>query len=120
MTRLHPPPPPSPDDEAAGWMVRRVDGLTEEEEAQFQAWLAADASHAQTYERMVLLWRDLGALAPAAQPASVKQPGWGARLRGWRVALPLGAMVPQLAAAVLACKACDERLRGTSPERKVG
>lgn len=98
MIPQHPPPPRSPDDEAADWMVRRVDGLTAEEEAQFQAWLAADASHAPTYERMLSLWNDLGALAPSAQPVSVVAPSWGARLRGWWS----GPIVPQLATAVLA------------------
>ena len=83
-------------------MVRRVDGLSEEEEAQFQAWLAADASNAQSYERMLALWNGLGVLAPAAPAAPVKPRGWGARLRVWLAALPLGAMVPQLAAAVFA------------------
>ncbi len=87
-------------------MVRRVDGLTAEEEAQFQVWLAADASHAPTYERLLSLWNDLGALAPSAQAVPAVAPsvarGWRARLRrGWS-ALSLGPIVPQLATAALA------------------
>ena len=87
-------------------MVRRVDGLTAEEEGQFQAWLAADVSHAPTYERLLSLWNDLGALAPSAQPGPAVAPsvarGWRARLRSGWSALSLGPIVPQLATAVLA------------------
>ena len=32
---------------AASWQVRRQDGLTTQEEAQFQAWLASNAMHRQ-------------------------------------------------------------------------
>lgn len=30
---------------AASWQVRRQDGVSAQEEAQLQAWLAADAAH---------------------------------------------------------------------------
>lgn len=51
---------------AATWQVRRQDGLTAQEEAQFQAWLAADAAHRQAHARMDGVWDGLGELHPAA------------------------------------------------------
>ena len=51
---------------AASWQVRRQDGVSAQEEAQFQAWLAADAAHRQAYARMDRVWDGLGALHPAA------------------------------------------------------
>ena len=51
---------------AATWQVRRQDGLTAQEEAQFQAWLAADAAHRQAHARMDGVWNGLGELHPAA------------------------------------------------------
>ena len=51
---------------AASWQVRRQDGLTTQEEAQFQAWLASNATHRQAYSRMEGVWSGLGELHPTA------------------------------------------------------
>lgn len=51
---------------AASWQVRRQDGLSAGEEAQFQAWLAADSEHRQAYARMDGVWSGLGELHPTA------------------------------------------------------
>ena len=41
---------------AAGWVVRRQDGLTPEEEAELQAWLAADPAHARALAQVEDVW----------------------------------------------------------------
>lgn len=41
---------------AAGWVVRRQDGLTPEEEAELQAWLAADPTHARALAQVEGVW----------------------------------------------------------------
>ncbi|MFT3717631.1 FecR family protein [Pseudorhodoferax sp.] len=41
---------------AAGWMVRRQDGLTPEEEAELEEWLAADPAHAKALEQVEGVW----------------------------------------------------------------
>lgn len=51
---------------AASWQVRRQDGLSAGEEAQFQAWLTADSEHRQAYARMDGVWSGLGELHPTA------------------------------------------------------
>lgn len=51
---------------AASWQVRRQDGLSASEEAQFQAWLAAGSEHRQAYARMDGVWSGLGELHPTA------------------------------------------------------
>lgn len=104
---------------ATGWLVRRQDGLTPEEEAEFQEWLAADPGHARALEQVEGVWGRMDDLpgdgvdalraglppgAPAAEPASARprpaprpaQPG----RRGWL--LGLGRLVPQAAAAAVA------------------
>lgn len=51
---------------AASWQVRRQDGVSAQEETQFQAWLALDAAHRQAYARMEGVWSGLGELHPTA------------------------------------------------------
>ena len=48
---------------AAGWMVRRADGLTPAEEAELQAWLAADPEHARALEQLEGVWGRLDELS---------------------------------------------------------
>lgn len=64
------PVPPLSDDalyaEAAQWQVRRHDGLTADEEAQFQAWLALGGERRAAYARFDRVWNGLGELAPQA------------------------------------------------------
>ncbi len=42
--------------EAIGWMVRRQDGLTAEEEAELQEWLERDPEHAKALEQAEGVW----------------------------------------------------------------
>ncbi len=47
------------DAEAANWQVRRQDGLSAREEAEFQKWLAQDPSHQAVFDRLEGLWSQL-------------------------------------------------------------
>ncbi|MDT1837785.1 DUF4880 domain-containing protein, partial [Acinetobacter baumannii] len=58
---------------AAEWQVRRQDGLDSDEEALFQAWLAADARHQAAYARIDDVWRGPGEL-PATAIAHLSAP----------------------------------------------
>lgn len=65
------PQPSSPEQQlvraaAALWQVRRHDGLTREQEAQFQAWLLEHDSHAQAWARASGTWNGLAQLHPQA------------------------------------------------------
>ncbi len=51
---------------AASWQVRRQDGVSALEEAQFQAWLATGIENRQAYARMEGVWSGLGELHPTA------------------------------------------------------
>ncbi|MEV4780697.1 FecR domain-containing protein [Burkholderia sp. LMU1-1-1.1] len=89
--------PPLSDDalyaEAAQWQVRRHDGLTAEEEAQFQAWLALGGGRQAAYARFDTVWNGLGELPTQAvarltaplQPASIRPapPARQPMPRGW-------------------------------------
>ena len=117
-----PPVPPLPDPAgedalyaaAAEWQVRRQDGLNDDEEAAFQAWLAADDRCQAAYARIDAVWRGLGELPAAAVaqlsvprrplPASSRKPprrGWlQGGLQAWRdLARPMATAV--LAVGVL-------------------
>lgn len=63
--------PPFPEQQAvraaaALWQVRRHDGLTPEQEAQFQAWLLEHDSHAEAWARASGTWNGLAQLHPQA------------------------------------------------------
>ena len=69
---------------AASWWVRRQDGLTPDEEAEFQQWQAADAAHAQALAQLQRLWgrmddlseEDIESLSAAApSPEAIVSPG---------------------------------------------
>ncbi|WP_137175436.1 FecR domain-containing protein [Massilia sp. HP4] len=72
---IPPAPDPEPDEAlyaaAAGWQVRRQDGLGSDEEAAFQAWLAADARRQVAYARIDDVWYGLDEL-PAAAVAQLR------------------------------------------------
>jgi transmembrane sensor len=65
------------DTEAADWQVRRQDGLTAEEEAEFQEWLTQDPSHQAAFDRLEGVWGRLDKL-PSEGVAQLKA-GLGAR-----------------------------------------
>lgn len=50
---------------AAGWVVRRQDGLTPEEEAELQEWLATDPAHARALEQVESVWGRMDELPDA-------------------------------------------------------
>ncbi|WP_218942648.1 FecR domain-containing protein [Rhodoferax sp. BLA1] len=83
---------------AAEWLVRRQDGLTPEEERQFQLWLAADERHVQAFQQFELLWERLPT-SSVPTPAPVKQKVAQSR---WRFGETLNAWLPQLSAAAIA------------------
>lgn len=115
---------------AAGWMVRRQDGLTPQEEVEFREWLAMDPTHASVLEQMEGVWGRMHELPEegidslkaglpqgqvAAPPSSAEVPAAAAReprrahnhplppfpgRRSWL--LGLGRLVPQAATAALA------------------
>lgn len=67
--------------EAALWLARRQDGLTADEQAELDAWLAGDPARASKFEQFEGLWRQLDQLAPddiaafkVGQPASLGAP----------------------------------------------
>jgi len=66
--------PASPDEQAALWFARRHgDAFGARDEADLQAWLAADPAHAEAYADLQLLWQDMAQLPrppiPAERPA---------------------------------------------------
>jgi transmembrane sensor len=56
---------------AAGWQVRRQDGLSAEEEAQFQHWLAEAPAHRPAFDRLQGVWGRLDGL-PAGDIAQLR------------------------------------------------
>jgi len=59
------------DAEAAVWLARQQDGLTPEEEAELQEWLAGDPARGDKLEQLSGLWGQLDAL-PADDIAALK------------------------------------------------
>ena len=55
--------------EAIGWMVRRQDGLTAEEEAELQEWLERDPEHAKALEQAEGVWGRMDELPEAGVDA---------------------------------------------------
>lgn len=46
-------------DAAGAWLLRRRDGLTNEEEAEFRRWMEADGRHASAFAELERTWREL-------------------------------------------------------------
>lgn len=118
------------DAEAALWAARRQDGLSPDEEAELQAWLAGDPARGARLGQLEGVWGQLdelppddvaalrtlapssprdavagpaghaGAARPQGRPHAPSQPGRRAWLLGW--ARPLINAAPQLALAGLA------------------
>lgn len=87
---------------AVDWVLRREEGLSPEEEARLQAWLAADARHGAALARMQALWNRLAAVRPsgaALLPTRAKRVRAPAGL-AW--AGSAGRLLPQLTAAAVA------------------
>lgn len=88
---------------AAGWMVRRQDGLTPEEEAELEEWLAADPAHSKALEQVEGVWGRLEEL-PGEGVDALKA---GLPQRDARSALPPAIMAP--------AREATEPLRPTRP-----
>lgn len=74
MSHLSPPPPTSclpdlPDAQALDWFVRQQRGLTRDEQAQHQSWLASDEAHQAAYARWQASWDTLDSLPAAGMAA---------------------------------------------------
>lgn len=81
---------------AADWAVRRGEGLTPEERAEFDAWLAERPAHWRAYKESDRTWAELGAMdLRAHEPARPRR----RRLAG------VGAIAASLAAAVIGYQA---------------
>ena len=92
---------------AADWIVRHDRGLAPQEEADFQAWLAAAPEHAAVFAERRRLWASFDAVAE--QPVAVTtNVGWRSRL--WIWAVPAG-----LATAMAALVAWTPRIREIQP-----
>ena len=76
---------------AASWQVRRQDGVSAQEEAQFQAWLAAGIENQQAYARMEGVWSGLGELHPTAV-AQLAKAMPGPKKRAFRLPLATAAL----------------------------
>ncbi|WP_347304669.1 FecR domain-containing protein (plasmid) [Croceibacterium sp. TMG7-5b_MA50] len=62
--------PPSPARQASTWLARlHADDRTQQDEAQFRAWLAADDRHARAFEHASATWDLVGGLAPGTLAA---------------------------------------------------
>jgi len=55
-TATHDQPPPANSGDAAAWFVRTRGRMTEREESDFIAWLAADPDHARAYDAVTAAW----------------------------------------------------------------
>lgn len=116
--------------EAALWQVRRQDGLTVQEEQQFQDWLALDGGRADALQALERVWSGLAELPPAAvaqlrasvhaqapqtaparavRPTQTRSsaPSHSATRPGWRSWLPdLSGLARPLATAMVAVSMC--------------
>jgi transmembrane sensor len=65
---------PAVTDEAISWLIRLRDpACTRTERKQFEAWLAADISHAREYQSLTAIWSVSGNLQPTI-PAPARRP----------------------------------------------
>src|SRR5450830_87306 len=89
------------DVQAAGWLVRRQDGIDAHDEAALQQWLASSAAHASAYAQLARAWDGLDALSPA----TIARLRPAAPVSAPRQRLAWLNFAPQLAGAALACAA---------------
>jgi len=70
------------EEEAARWVVRQEEGLTEAERREFEAWRAASPANADAFTRLQTHWGELDALAdlsarPLEKPLRREPIAWG-------------------------------------------
>ncbi len=66
-------------DDAIFWWVRKTAGpLSREDQAAFDAWLAADAAHRAAFDDISAMWQDVKSLRPsrAGRPARANRRSW--------------------------------------------
>jgi transmembrane sensor len=128
------PAPPSTNDVAAHWVVRRESGpLSEAEEREFNAWLAAAPHHPGALIRAEVAWQNmdrLGAMvgsgawrrpapgAPEPTPSAATNPAGWLRIRTRRRVLLT--MAASLAAAVIGVSYYSLNVRPHSYQADVG
>ncbi len=93
------PPPTAMEEAALAWFACCQQGLTDDQEQEFQDWLCADPRHAELFNELDGTWTLLGRVNQPAAPAA-PAPAPAARRRPWlRLALSLTAAAAALAVA---------------------
>ena len=93
---------PEMEQAAADWLARRWAGLTAEDEASFQRWLASDPTHAATYRELEATWRLLDRVRETAPAGAHPDPDALAPRRRFRPALWLAPVLAAAAAVAIA------------------
>src|SRR5690606_39778932 len=95
---------------AAQWAMRLDRGsLTDQEQAELDAWLAADTRHVGALARAEAIWTDLDRVVALDRTAARARPARRMAWRGWRLAASL---VVSLSAAGMGAAFAYERLDG--------
>ncbi len=95
MERTHYASGDSPSDEAIEWLARlRADDVTQQEKADFAAWLAASSLNKVAFDEATELWQLLGRMPQQSVPAATSG-------RGYTRALPFAAAASVLVACLL-------------------
>lgn len=98
------------DEAAAQWAMRLDRGsLTDQENAELDAWLAADTRHVGALARAEAIWTDLDRVVALDRTAARARPPARFAWRGWRLAASL---VVSLGAAGMGAAFAYERLDG--------
>ena len=91
---------------AAEWLVRQDHGLDAAQQREFEAWLVADARHAEAYAHLAETWRLIDRVPPERVPLPAR------RGRGWLWAGGAMAAAAALAVALLWPRAIASRVVG--------
>ncbi len=112
----------SPIDEAASlWIVRRDRGLSKEEAAELNAWLASDPRHGEALRRLGGTWYIL-TTPPTEESPGVSRPPTGASLEARRRVywLALGGLAAAAAVALMVFRGAPEAQSPTGAHRVAG
>ncbi|MCG3169783.1 MAG: Protein FecR [Pseudomonadales bacterium] len=92
-------------DQATAWFVRlRADDISVQERAEFARWLARDADNAAAFDRMTILWSELGTALGAREPV---HPASAVHRRRWWPAVALAAAAGVAAVLLLPRQAAE-------------
>ncbi|HEY8521711.1 MAG TPA: FecR domain-containing protein [Gammaproteobacteria bacterium] len=101
------------EEEAAAWIARADKGLSAEERAQLEEWLAADPRHRRAFRELGALWEEADALAELAELFPLDRAVRARRRRHYGLA---AAALIAVVTAGLAVGWWGERLWGGGPE----